>query len=162
MIRAAVSLSLLMLAVPVAAEPAAGPLPPASTATMTGAATTPTPKPAPIAVVSAGKAAQPETPPPVRGSNGNIVIDASLTPAQRAEQDLLANAKAMDRANLELQARNQTLQLQNENLNLQVKLLQQDQSADGIRNGALAAIAGVLLGWFLAGAATRRARKHSW
>jgi hypothetical protein len=164
MIRRATGLAVLLLAGSPHAEPVAGPV--AQSAPSPVAATTPTVKPASAAtvIVSAAKTATPENPPPpvTSNGNGNILIDGSLTPAQRAQQDLLANATAMNRANLELQTRNQALQLQNENLGLQVKLLQQDQSADGIRNGALAVIAGVLLGWFMAGAASRRARKHSW
>ena len=164
MIRRATGLALLLLAGSPHAEPVAGPA--AQSAPSPVAATPPTVKSASAAIVtvSAAKTSSPENPPPpVTGNgNGNILIDGSLTPAQRAQQDLLANATAMNRANLELQTRNQALQLQNENLSLQVKLLQQDQSADGIRNGALAVIAGVLLGWFMAGAASRRTRKHSW
>lgn len=168
MIRRATGLALLLLAGSPHAEPVAGPA--AQSAPSPVAATPPTVKSASSAIVtvSAAKTATPENPPPpVTGNgsgngNGNILIDGSLTPAQRAQQDLLANATAMNRANLELQTRNQALQLQNENLSLQVKLLQQDQSADGIRNGALAVIAGVLLGWFMAGAASKRTRKHSW
>ena len=164
MIRRATGLALLLLAGSPHAEPVAGPA--AQSAPSPVAATPPTVKSASAAIVtvSAAKTSSPENPPPpVTGNgNGNILIDGSLTPAQRAQQDLLANATAMNRANLELQTRNQALQLQNENLSLQVKLLQQDQSADGIRNGALAVIAGVLLGWFMAGAASKRTRKHSW
>jgi hypothetical protein len=60
-----------------------------------------------------------------------------------------------------LLTRNQSLQLQNESLKLQLRVLQEDRSAEGIRNGALAVLAGLFVGWLLAG---RRSQKtdRSW
>lgn len=72
---------------------------------------------------------------------------------------MLANAERIDKANRELLAKNQELQLQNENLNLQNTRLKLDKSSDGIWKGALAVIAGFLMGWYFSGG---NRRKSSW
>lgn len=101
------------------------------------------------------------TAPPVPDANGNILLDGGLSPEERARRDLLANAQRLNLANQELLTRNQSLLLQNENLKLQLLVLQEDRSAEGIRNGALAVLAGLFVGWLLAG---RRSQKtdRSW
>ncbi|RZU44885.1 hypothetical protein EV700_1686 [Fluviicoccus keumensis] len=137
----------------------APPAAPAVAATLVSAPTADAKPPA--VLVKASEIAAPPVAPPVL-QKGNILIDGSLSPAQRAEHDLLANARKLDQANQELLSRNQVLAMQNENLTQQVKLLQEDRSAENIRSGALAVIAGVLLGWFLSGSAARRSRKSTW
>ncbi len=83
-----------------------------------------------------------------------------LTPEQRHQQELLANAQRIDQANRELLAKNQELQLQNESLAMQVNVIKRDKSSEGIWKGALAVIAGFLMGWFFASSGNRR--KSSW
>lgn len=78
---------------------------------------------------------------------------------ERRRQEMLANAERIDKANRELLAKNQELQLQNENLNLQNTRLKLDKSSDGIWKGALAVIAGFLMGWYFSGG---NRRKSSW
>ena len=78
---------------------------------------------------------------------------AEPSPEQRM---LIANAEKIDNMNRELLTQNQSLQLNNEKLAQQVDLLQHDRSAEGMRNGALAVIAGLFIGWFLAGNNRRR------
>lgn len=72
--------------------------------------------------------------------------------------ELVSSAERIDKANRELLARNQELQLQNENLTLQNNVLQRDKSSEGIWKGALAVIAGFLMGWYFAGSR----RKSGW
>jgi hypothetical protein len=81
-----------------------------------------------------------------------------MTLEQRRQQELVANAEHIDKANRELLARNQELQLQNENLTLQNNVIQRDKSSEGIWKGALAVIAGFLMGWFFANSR----RKTNW
>jgi hypothetical protein len=85
---------------------------------------------------------------------------APLTLEQRHQQELLANAQRIDKANRELLAKNQELQLQNENLSMQVNVIKRDKSQEGIWKGALAVIAGFLMGWYFSGNSGRR--KSSW
>jgi hypothetical protein len=85
---------------------------------------------------------------------------APLTLEQRHQQELLANAQRIDKANRELLAKNQELQLQNENLGMQVNVIKRDKSQEGIWKGALAVIAGFLMGWYFSGSSGRR--KSSW
>jgi hypothetical protein len=85
---------------------------------------------------------------------------APLTLEQRRQQELLANAQRIDKANRELLAKNQELQLQNENLSMQVNVIKRDKSSEGIWKGALAVIAGFFMGWYFAGSSGRR--KSSW
>ena len=93
------------------------------------------------------------------------VIDAApveppaITIEQRRQQEVLANAERVDKANRELLARNQELQLQLENLAIQNNVLKHDRSNEGIWKGAGAVIAGFLMGWFFSGAGRR---KSSW
>lgn len=77
----------------------------------------------------------------------------------RRQQELLANAERVDKANRELLARNQELQLQNENLGIQNNVLKLDRSSEGIWKGAGAVIVGFLMGWFFA---SMGRRKSSW
>lgn len=98
--------------------------------------------------------------PPVVQANGSIVLPAAESPEDRARQNLLANAERLNLANQELLARNQKLLMQNENLSLQVRVLEEDRSSEGWRNGALSALAGVFLGWLLTG--LKRTRKDTW
>lgn len=79
-----------------------------------------------------------------------------MTPEQRRQQEILANAERIDKANRELLARNQELQLQMENLAIQNNVLKQDRSNDGIWKGAGAVIAGFLMGWVFAGIGRRK------
>lgn len=83
-------------------------------------------------------------------------VPAPLTPEQRRQLELLANAERIDKANRELLAKNQELQLQNETLNMQVNVIRRDKSSEGIWKGALAVIAGFLMGWFFASSGRRR------
>lgn len=82
-----------------------------------------------------------------------------ITPEQRRQQEMLANAERVDKANRELLARNQELQLQMENLSIQNNVLKRDKSNEGIWRGAGAVIVGFLMGWFFAGVGRR---KSSW
>jgi hypothetical protein len=86
-------------------------------------------------------------------------VPPPLTPEQRRQIELLANAERIDKANRELLAKNQELQLQNETLSMQVSVIRHDKSSEGIWKGALAVIAGFLMGWFFAGSSRR---KSSW
>ncbi|MES2918908.1 MAG: hypothetical protein V4729_09855 [Pseudomonadota bacterium] len=106
-------------------------------------------QPAAPAVPLPGQAVAPEAMPTV----------APPTPEQRRQQELLVNAERIDKANRELLAKNQELQLQNENLGMQINVIRHDKSSEGIWKGALAVIAGFLLGWFFA---TSSRRKSSW
>lgn len=154
---------------PATAKPVPSPKPvapvakPAQEKVKPAADTAVTPKPAPQTVVAtpplATSPAKPMAVPPIL-SQGNIVLQAELDPVERARQSLLANAEKLNVANQALLSRNQSLLMQNENLALQLKVLQNDQSSEGIRNGALAALGGVILGWLLAG--IRRPRNDSW
>lgn len=93
------------------------------------------------------------------------VVENMLTAAPvatvelRRQQELLANAERVDKANRELLARNQELQLQNENLGIQNNVLKLDRSSEGIWKGAGAVIVGFLMGWFFA---SMGRRKSSW
>ena len=143
-------------------KPAAPVAKPAQEKVKPAADTAVTPKPAPQTVGTPPVATSPAKPmavPPIL-SQGNIVLQAELDPVERARQSLLANAEKLNVANQALLSRNQSLLMQNENLALQLKVLQNDQSSEGIRNGALAALGGVILGWLLAG--IRRPRNDSW
>ena len=143
-------------------KPAAPVAKPAQVKVKPAADTAVTPKPAPQTVGTPPVATSPAKPmavPPIL-SQGNIVLQAELDPVERARQSLLANAEKLNVANQALLSRNQSLLMQNENLALQLKVLQNDQSSEGIRNGALAALGGVILGWLLAG--IRRPRNDSW
>lgn len=142
------------------------PAPPARAATpVVPAAPKPAPVPAPArpvvvapaapatpGVAAPGQAVAPEAGAPV-------APPAPPTPEQRRQLELLANAERIDRANRELLAKNQELQLQNENLGMQINVIRHDKSSEGIWKGALAVIAGFLLGWFFA---TGSRRKSSW
>lgn len=82
-----------------------------------------------------------------------------ITIEQRRQQEMLVNAERVDKANRELLARNQELQLQLENLAIQNNVLKHDRSNEGIWKGAGAVIVGFLMGWFFSGAGRR---KSSW
>lgn len=103
--------------------------------------------PAPVATAPAASATPAEAP----------VVD-TITLEQRRQMELVANAERIDKANRELLARNQELQLQNENLTLQNNVMQRDKSSEGIWKGALAVIAGFLMGWYFSGSR----RKSGW
>lgn len=93
------------------------------------------------------------------------VAEVIATPApevtleQRRQQELLIDAQRIDKANHELLAKNQDLQLQIENLALQNNVLKRDRSSEGIWKGALAVITGFLMGWYFSGGGRR---KSSW
>ncbi|MCC2637324.1 MAG: hypothetical protein K0Q68_1043 [Moraxellaceae bacterium] len=130
---------------PAAAKPAAAVAAPAA------ARATPVVTPAAPAVqpqVPATEAAPQQPPAP-----------APMTLEQRRQIELLANAERIDKANRELLAKNQELQLQNENLAMQINVIRHDRSSEGIWKGALAVIAGFLMGWFFANGGRR---KSSW
>ncbi len=76
---------------------------------------------------------------------------------QRQQQILINNAEKIDNMNRELLTQNQSLQLANEKLTLQVELLQHDRSSEYMRDGALAIIIGLFLGWAISG----NKRRHS-
>lgn len=140
--------------------------PPAPTAApaQKPAATTTTPA-APVAPQKpAAPIAQPNTVQPPRPAiplaPAVAPAPAPLTLEQRHQQELLANAQRIDKANRELLAKNQELQLQNENLSMQVNVIKRDKSQEGIWKGALAVIAGFLMGWYFSGNSGRR--RSSW
>ena len=114
---------------------------------------TPTPAQSKPGAAAAPAASAPLIPPVPTVSSGQLL-------EQRRQQELVANAEKIDQANRDLLAQNQQLQLQNENLNIQVKVLQGDRSSEGVRNGALAVLAGLMVGWFFFG--TGKRNKGSW
>lgn len=137
---------------PVTAAPASA-VP--ANAGQTAANTTPAaPRPAPAAPAALNTTVPSVAP---DASGATPVVEPSSA-EQRRQAELLSNAERIDKANRELLARNQELQLQNENLNLQNNVLQRDKSSEGIWKGALAVIAGFLLGWYFAGSR----RKSGW
>lgn len=147
---------------PVAQKPAAAPAAPAKPAPLPA-------KPVPAATKPAAAAAAP-APAAVRATPAAPVpTDATVPPQppapapmtleQRHQIELLANAERIDKANRELLAKNQELQLQNENLGMQINVIRHDRSSEGIWKGALAVIAGFLMGWFFANGGRR---KSSW
>lgn len=120
---------------------------PRPAAAATPVASTPVPAPTPVAAPAAATAT------PVIALPGQAAIAPTaptLTLEQRRQQELLANAGKLDQANRDLLAKNQLMQLEIEKLATQVNVLKNDRSNEGIRNGALAVIAGFLLGWFFA------------
>lgn len=134
-------------AAPVSTKPATAPTQPAI------AAVAVTPAPAVAANAVQG------TVTPVLGPDGLPLPPAPpvITPEERHKQELLANAESIDKVNRELLAEKQKMTLQLEQLETQVNVLKNDRSNEGIRNGALAVIAGFLLGWFFASS-----RKSRW
>jgi hypothetical protein len=136
---------------PMAVKPAAAPAPVAATKTTPAAPVNP-------ATVSAQTAASQTTATsPVFENILNTT--PAISPEQRHQQEMLANAERVDKANRELLARNQELQLQMENLSIQNNVLKRDRSNEGIWNGAGAVIIGFLMGWVFAGIGRR---KSSW
>lgn len=138
---------------PAPVRPAPAPAPVATKPVTVAPAAAPiaAPAPSPVATTvgaAAGLSAAPAVPAP-----------AVVTPEQRRQQELLANAERVDKANRELLARNQELQLQLENLSIQNNVLKGDRSNEGIWKGAGAVIIGFLMGWFFSGAGRR---KSSW
>lgn len=145
-------------------ESAPAPTRPSSATTTTTAAATARPAPRPAAAatpVASAPAPAPTlvaapaaaTATPVIALPGQAAIAPTaptLTLEQRRQQELLANAGKLDQANRDLLAKNQLMQLEIEKLATQVNVLKNDRSNEGIRNGALAVIAGFLLGWFFA------------
>jgi hypothetical protein len=117
------------------------------------------PAAAPVTAVPAPPAASAPAVPPVR-VNDTIVLPAGLSPEARAENHLLANAAALNDANQALLTRNQQLAMANESLSLQLRVMRDEQQAEAMGYGALAALGGVLLGWLLAG--LRRSGGSSW
>ena len=111
---------------------------------------------------AAAQMMMPPLPPAPSGIQAATIANAEATVEQRRQQELVANAEKLDQANRELLAQNQELKVQNENLNMLAKELQDDRSADGIRNGALAVIGGLIIGWFFAGIGNRSRSKSSW
>lgn len=137
---------------PALARPAPAPAPtvskPVTVAPAVAPATTSAQTPVATTVGAAAGLVAPATPTPV-----------VVTPEQRKQQELLVNAERVDKANRELLARNQELQLQLENLSIQNNVLKRDRSNEGIWKGAGAVIVGFLMGWFFSGAGRR---KSSW
>lgn len=176
--------TLLLATSPLQAEPTEAPAAPAAPTPVVTSA----PKPAPVRVAPAAAPASSTTPAPATAATrpvatapaGNAAVAAPApttvgaaaglaTPAapvapavtleQRRQQEMLANAERVDKANRELLARNQELQLQLENLSIQNNVLKRDRNNDGIWKGAGAVIVGFLMGWFFSGAGRR---KSSW
>lgn len=124
-------------------------------------------KPAPTPVAPTPAATQaPTVAPPIAPAAAtapaavNVLTAAPVaTIEQRRQQELLANAERLDKANRELLARKQELELQYENLAIQNNKLRLDRSNEGIWKGASAVIAGFLMGWFFASIGRR---KSSW
>lgn len=141
-------------------------------ATPTSNAVTPAPAAATAPAVSSGgvvaaspRAALPTTPATTPPANEPAALGGQtpppappvITPEQRHQQELLANADRVDKINRDLLAEKQKMALQLEQLETQVNVLKMDRSNEGIRDGALAVIAGFLLGWFFASS-----RKSNW
>ncbi len=123
---------------------------------------TPVAIPAPAVSVTPAKA--PVTPVAAAAVTPQVTDAAPVAPPvitieQRRQQEMLVNAERVDKANRELLARNQELQLQLENLAIQNNVLKHDRSNEGIWKGAGAVIAGFFMGWFFSGAGRR---KSSW
>lgn len=170
-------LSALILAISsmAIAEPVTPPAAPVPAAAVAPAATKPVTAPAaprPVAVVPARPAtpvvaaptqAAPVVSPQPAVANPVVESPVAVTPVitleQRRQHEMLANAERVDKANRELLARNQELQLQLENLSIQNNVLKRDRSNEGIWKGAGAVIVGFLMGWFFAGG---NRRKSSW
>lgn len=130
---------------PAAVKPTAGVAAPAA------ARATPAVTPAaPVAPV-----VQPQVP-PADAAPEQPPAPAPMTLEQRRQLELLANAERIDKANRELLAKNQELQLQNENLAMQINVIRHDRSSEGIWKGALAVIAGYLMGWFFTNGGRRK------
>ncbi len=101
---------------------------------------------------------KPAPPAPTEAVSTSLVpAPATLTLAQRQAQDELNNAKRLDSVNRDLLADKQRQAIQIEQLQTQVAALRADRSNEGIREGALAVIAGFLMGWFFVGS-----RRKSW
>lgn len=157
------------------AEPVTSPSAPAPTAAVSPAMTKPATVPVaprPAAAAPARPVAPAATTPmqaaPVVSQQPAAISPVAESPAvvtpvitleQRRQHEMLANAERVDKANRELLARNQELQLQLENLSIQNNVLKRDRSNEGIWKGASAVIVGFLMGWFFAGG---NRRKSSW
>ncbi|HET8731805.1 MAG TPA: hypothetical protein VFM34_11945, partial [Moraxellaceae bacterium] len=139
---------------PAAATPAKPVTAPTAT---TAAPATPLKPAAPASAKPVAPAAAPAA--PVVAAPIPPATPAPLTLEQRHQQELLSNAERIDKANRDLLARTQELQLKNENLDMQLNIIRHDKSSEGIWKGALAVIAGFLMGWFFA---TGSRRKSSW
>lgn len=152
---------------PAATHPTITPPVTMSPATTTPATTAPAavpvksikPKPKPAKSAPATTVVTPAVPAANNINANTTSLPAVIVPEQRHQQEILANAERLDKANRELLARNQELQLQNENLNLQNNVIKRDKSSDGIWKGALAVIIGFLIGWFFS---RGRRRKTDW
>ncbi len=82
-------------------------------------------------------------------------VDATPMKLTPQDAELIANAHRVDEANQQLLAEKQKNLLEIEELQTQVAVLRNDQSSEGIREGALAVIAGFVLGW-LSGKSKRK------
>lgn len=71
------------------------------------------------------------------------------TYSQRQQQSLIDNAVKIDGMNRDLLTQNEKLQLENEKLAQQLELLQNDHSAENMRNGAFFVLLGLFCGWLL-------------
>jgi hypothetical protein len=165
---------ILLVAFPVMAEttapatatpitaPATTPAAPAAPIRVTTppVATRPTPAVAPSTPTAAAPAAAtaPKTVAPATSPVFENILNTvpEVSPEQRRQQEMLVNAERVDKANRELLARNQELQLQTENLSIQNSVLKRDRSNEGIWKGAGAVIVGFLMGWFFAGVGRRK------
>lgn len=136
-------------ATPTAPKPVAAPAPSMAPVTTTKPATP----------VAAPPVAPVATTPPAIVMPAQPAAPTALSLEQRHQQELLANAERIDKANRELLARNQEMQLKNENLDMQLNIIRHDKSSEGIWKGALAVIVGFLMGWFFA---TSSRRKSGW
>lgn len=112
----------------------------------------PQPKPTPSPVLSAVTISANTT-----GAVSSVTVPTLSNAEQRQQQILINNAEKIDNMNRELLTQNQSLQLANEKLTLQVELLQHDRSSEYMRDGALAIIIGLFLGWAISG----NTRRHS-
>ncbi|MDO8268028.1 MAG: hypothetical protein Q7T32_09405 [Moraxellaceae bacterium] len=130
----------------------AKPVAPAAPAAIPAPAVSVTPAKAPVTPVAAA-AVTPQV------TDAPPVAPPVITIEQRRQQEMLVNAERVDKANRELLARNQELQLQLENLAIQNNVLKHDRSNEGIWKGAGAVIVGFIMGWFFSGAGRR---KSSW
>ena len=90
-------------------------------------------------------------------SAATIANPISSPTVEQRQQLLVNNAEKIDQMNRELLTQNQSLQLANEKLTIQVELLQHDRSSEYMRDGALAIIIGLFLGW----AISSNKRRHS-
>ncbi len=89
--------------------------------------------------------------PPTLETQFNRLKNVSKTQSTRLDLLEIANHNAL--------TQNQTLQLENDNLSVQVKALQSDRSAQMFIYGAVAILAGAIIGYIVASQFSRRTRR---